>query len=101
MSILRHIVILWTPYYRKMTAVASLVTILNVHADINHLKDIDELSTKVVQVCLQAADESIPSKARIEKEKVIPGWDRIDKPRKDALFWHAIWKSWVLLMLAL
>ena len=62
--------------------------------DINHLKDIDELSTKVVQVCLQAADESIPSKASIEKEKVIPGWDRIvDKPRKDARFWHAIWKS--------
>ena len=25
--------------------------------------------------CVYSADESIPSKARIEKEKVIPGWD--------------------------
>ena len=49
----------------------------------------------MVQVCLQAADESIPSQARIGKEKVIPpGWDRIeDKPRKGAVFGHAIWKS--------
>ena len=64
------------------------------YTDISYLKDIDDLSTKVVQVCLQAVDKCIPCKAHIGKEKVIPGWNRIvDKQRKDAVFWHVIWKS--------
>ena len=62
--------------------------------NIAHHSVIDELSSQVVEACLSAADESIPSSTKpCGRRKVVPGWsDEVESYRQDALFWHAIWK---------
>ena len=66
--------------------------------DPSHLNSIDKLSDGIVNACLDAADLSIPTKTFHQntsiKQSTVPGWMQVVEPyKKDALFWHAIWKS--------
>ena len=62
--------------------------------EVSHLNDIDKLSDHLVQICLHAAEKSIPCATTDKKVKVIPGWNtNVENSRKDAIFWHAVWKS--------
>ena len=64
----------------------------------SHLSSINELSDGIVNACLEAAELSLPSKTfqlnSSFKQSSVPGWIQVVEPyKRDALFWHAIWKS--------
>ena len=62
-------------------------------SDLTHRKDIDALSSDIVNICLEAADISIPGKDQ-HKCSVVPGWSKqVEGLRQDALFWHSMWKQ--------
>ncbi len=59
-----------------------------------HLKDIDSLSSHIVNSCLSAADGSIPN-STTRCRPAIPGWTaNVEKLQQDTLFWHSVWKSY-------
>ena len=63
--------------------------------DNKHCDIIDYVSSGIVQSCLEAAHETLPfSSSKVKKGKCIPGWnDKVEPLKRDALFWHSIWRS--------
>ena len=62
--------------------------------DAAHQEDIDTLSSHIVNIRLEAAECSTPSKHK-HKTSTVSGWsDQVEcYYRNDALFWHAIRKQ--------
>jgi len=58
--------------------------------DSSHRNDIDKLCSSIIQCCLNAGKQSIPS--RVKFKHCIPGWKEYVKPERErSLFWHWIW----------
>ena len=57
-----------------------------------HTSDIQNFHDEIVSACISASKSTIPYSSDKSK-KVIPGWsDYVEGYRKDAVFWHFIWK---------
>ena len=61
-------------------------------SDSSHHVAINNLCTKLIDVCLEAGDKCFPKTSPPRKH--IPRWNSDVKPlRDDAIFWHHVWKD--------
>ena len=57
-----------------------------------HCTDVQQFHDDIISACIESSKQTIPYSSD-KKRKVIPGWnDYVEKYRKDANFWHYIWK---------
>jgi hypothetical protein len=57
----------------------------------NHLFEIDNLCKHLSDICIEAADKTLP---KVKPRKAWPNWNEKIKPlRDDAKFWGSIWKD--------
>ena len=61
--------------------------------DPSHVYYINQLSTEIVNATLDAGNETIP-KCKKRDRKSVTGWNEfVSDYRKDAIFWHKVWKD--------
>ena len=82
----------------NITIPQSAISCVDVHCqDPQHCNDVDTLMISILENVEQCAIETLPvSKPPNDnmKKKPVPGWSEEVQPfRKDAFFWHGIWKS--------
>ena len=63
-------------------------------ANVDHFNAVHMFFNSLIECCIKATDNSIPTSKQRAKQHIMPGWNvELSLAREQSLFWHNLWKN--------